>query len=152
MGGVLERRTNYFLHHLAYLDAVVQGGIEPSATVMPEAFEMMQWADQSSAGAAVQQMGLRFAAGSDALSALVRERQDLSALWRDRDNALLGAVSKPGGQRNQVVIDNIRKQIAETEQTRRQQGTARTRVPGLCGAGKPEAAQGGGRAAIARWR
>ncbi|MGA6966604.1 MAG: hypothetical protein WBZ51_23695, partial [Xanthobacteraceae bacterium] len=115
MGGVLEQRTNYFLHHLAYLDAVVQGGIEPSATVMPEAFEMMQWADQSSAGAAVQQMGLRFAAGSDALSALVRERQDLSALWRDRDNALLGAVSKPGGQRNQVVIDNIRKQIAETE-------------------------------------
>ena len=115
MGGALEQRTNYFLHHLAYLDAVVQGGTEPSATVMPEAFEMMQWADQSSAGAAVQQMGLRFAAGSDALSALVRERQDLSALWRDRDNALLGAVSKPGGQRNQVVIDNIRKQIAETE-------------------------------------
>jgi hypothetical protein len=29
-------------------------------------------------------------------------RQDLSALWRDRDNALLGAVSKAGGQRNQV--------------------------------------------------
>ena len=45
----------------------------------------------------------------------VGEGAVLSALWRDRDNALLGAVSKPGGQRNQVVIDNIRKQIAETE-------------------------------------
>ena len=50
--------------------------------------------------AAVQQMSLRFAAGSDALAALVRERQDLSALWRDRDNALLAAISQPQRQQD----------------------------------------------------
>ena len=76
---------------------------------------MAQWANQSSAAAAVQQMGLRFAAGSDALAALVRERQDLSAFWRERDKALIAALSKPQGQQNAAAIDALRREIAETE-------------------------------------
>src|SRR5260370_40315379 len=60
-------------------------------------------------------MGLRFAAGTDALAALVRERQDLSALWRDRDKALLAALAKPQGQQNPTAIDALRRELADTE-------------------------------------
>src|SRR5260370_40226817 len=60
-------------------------------------------------------MGLRFAAGTDALAALVRERQDLSAFWRDHDKALLAALSKPQGQQNPTAIGALRRELAETE-------------------------------------
>jgi CHAT domain-containing protein len=76
---------------------------------------MAQWAKQSAAAAAVQQLGLRFAAGTGALAALVRERQDLSTFWRDRDKALIEALSKPEGQRNATGIEAIRRQIVDTE-------------------------------------
>jgi hypothetical protein len=76
---------------------------------------MAQWAKQSAAAAAVQQMGLRFAAGTDALAALVRERQDLSAFWRDRDKALLAALSTPQGQQSPTAIGALRKELAATE-------------------------------------
>jgi tetratricopeptide (TPR) repeat protein len=93
-GGLVEQRTDYFVQHVANLAATAQKRLEPEAQLAREALVMAQWAKHSSAGAAVQQMGLRFAAGSDALAMLVRERQDLSAFWRDRNKALLEAVSK----------------------------------------------------------
>ncbi len=60
-------------------------------------------------------MGLRFAAGTDALAALVRERQDLSAFWRGLDKALIEALAKPEGQGNAARIEAIRKQVVDTE-------------------------------------
>jgi CHAT domain-containing protein/lipopolysaccharide biosynthesis regulator YciM len=113
--GLLAQRAGYFLKHIAYLDATVQERLEPLPAAAREAFEMAQWANHSSAGAAVQQMGLRFAAGNDALAALVRERQDLSALWRDRDRALLTALSQPGGQQSSTAMETLRRELAETE-------------------------------------
>jgi hypothetical protein len=76
---------------------------------------MAQWAKQSAAAAAVQQMGLRFAAGTDALAALVRERQDLSAFWRERDKALLAGLSTPEGQQSPTATDALRRELAATE-------------------------------------
>ncbi len=114
-GGLVEQRTDYFLHHIAYLDAAVQEGIEPLPAATREAFEMAQWANHSSAAAAVQQMGLRFAGGTDALAALVRERQDLAVFWRNRDTALVAALSQPQGQQNAAAIDALRAQLAENE-------------------------------------
>jgi CHAT domain-containing protein len=111
-GGLVEQRA---VRHVANLAAVAQKRIEPEAKLGREALVMAQWAKQSAAAAAVQQMGLRFAAGSDALAALVRERQDLSALWRDRDKALLAALSKPQGQQNPTGIDAMRRELAATE-------------------------------------
>jgi hypothetical protein len=101
--------------HVANIAAAAQKRHETEAQLGHEALIMAQWAKHSSAAAAVQQMGLRFAAGSDALAAVVRERQDISTFWRDRNNALVEAMSKPEGQRNQVLIDNVRKQITKTE-------------------------------------
>ena len=116
-GGLVEQRANYFVRDVANLAAAAQKQLEPEAELGREALVMAQWAKQSAAAAAVQQMGLRFAAGSDALAALVRERQDLSAFWRERDKALIEALSKPQGQRNSTLIESIRKQIVDTEST-----------------------------------
>jgi ribosomal protein L29 len=80
-----------------------------------EGFEIAQWAVQSSAGAAVQQMALRFASGDNALAKLVRENQDLAAAWRGQDKALVAALSKPQAQQNPAETERLRKQIAETE-------------------------------------
>ena len=89
--------------------------IEPPSALGEEAFEIAQWANQSAAAAAVQQLSPRFGARNDALAALVRQHQDLSAFWRDRDRALVLALSKPEGQSNAAQIDAIRRQIADTE-------------------------------------
>jgi CHAT domain-containing protein/Tfp pilus assembly protein PilF len=114
-GGLLAQRADYFLRHVAYLDAALHEGLEPMSAATREAFVMAQWANHSSASAAIQQMGLRFAAGNDALAALVRKRQDLSAFWREHDKALVQALSKPESQRDTGLIETIRKQIAEIE-------------------------------------
>ncbi len=45
----------------------------------------------------------------------MRERQDLSAFWRDRDKALIAALSQPQGQQNATAIDALRRELAATE-------------------------------------
>jgi CHAT domain-containing protein/Tfp pilus assembly protein PilF len=112
---LIEQRASFFRTHVANLAAAAASGIEPAAVLGREGFEIAQWAIQSTAGAAVQQMGIRFAAGDGALAALVRQSQDLSALWRDRDKALVEALGRPQAQRNQAMIDNTRRQIADIE-------------------------------------
>ncbi len=112
---LIEQRASFFRTHVANLAAAAASGIEPQAALGREGFEIAQWAIQSAAGAAVQQMGARFAAGDGALAALVRQSQDLSALWHDRDKALVEALAQPQAQRNQAMIDNTRRQIADTE-------------------------------------
>jgi CHAT domain-containing protein/tetratricopeptide (TPR) repeat protein len=114
-GGLIEQRRLYFVRHVANLAAAAQKRLEPEAQLGREALTMAQWANQSAAAAAVQQMGLRFAAGTDALAALVRARQDLSAFWRDRDKALIAALAKPQGQQNPTAIVALRGELAETE-------------------------------------
>lgn len=68
---------------------------------------------QSSAAAALQQMSARFASGSDPVLALARERQDLDTSWRDIDQKLNEAMSKPETIENRAAIRTLRKQIAE---------------------------------------
>jgi CHAT domain-containing protein/tetratricopeptide (TPR) repeat protein len=112
---LIEQRASFFRTHVADLAAAAATGIEPQAALGSEGFEIAQWAIQSTAGAAVQQMGARFAAGDGALAALVRQSQDLSALWHDRDKTLVEALGRPQAQRNQAMIDTTRRQIADIE-------------------------------------
>ena len=121
-----------------------RSGIEPCGAAAAKLSRWRNGRTSPSAAAAVQQMGLRFAAGSDALAALVRERQDLSAFWRDRDKALIAAAVKaarPAERRPRS--PHCAEQLAETEsKLAANDGAARTGVSRLCGAGEPEAAQG----------
>jgi CHAT domain-containing protein len=45
----------------------------------------------------------------------VRESQDTSALWRDRDRMLVGEMSKPESRQNRAGINALRQQIAQLE-------------------------------------
>jgi CHAT domain-containing protein/tetratricopeptide (TPR) repeat protein len=114
-GGLIDQRTDFFVDHVFNLAAATRNQLEPAAQLGGEALVMAQWAKQSATAAAVQQMGLRFAAGSDALAALVRERQDLSAFSRDRDQALLRALAKPQAEQNRAAIAALRNELATTE-------------------------------------
>jgi CHAT domain-containing protein/tetratricopeptide (TPR) repeat protein len=114
-GGLVERCRCSFDRHVDILAAAAQKRLEPEAALGREGFIIVQWANQSTAAAAVHQMGLRAAAGNDALAALVRERQDLSNFLRDRDKALVAALSKPGNQQDRAATDALRKQIAAAE-------------------------------------
>ena len=113
--GLIEQRSGFFINHLASLAAGTRADVEPASALAREAFEIAQWANQSAAAAAVQQLSPRFASGNDALAALVRQDQDLSAYRRDREKALVEMLAKPLGQSNQAQIDSIRRQIEDTE-------------------------------------
>jgi CHAT domain-containing protein/Tfp pilus assembly protein PilF len=113
--GLVEQRSGYFINHVASLAAGARENVEPASALGREAFEIAQWANQSAAAAAVQQLGPRFASGNDALAALVRQDQDLSAYLRDRQKALVETLAKPAGQSAPAPIDKIRRQIEDTE-------------------------------------
>jgi CHAT domain-containing protein/Tfp pilus assembly protein PilF len=112
-GGLVEQRADYFQRHVANLAIAARKGLAPE--LGREALEIAQWANQSSAAAAMQQMGLRFASGGGALSALVRESQDLAAAWSKQDKALIAALSKPEGQQDRGAIETVRRQIVDIE-------------------------------------
>ncbi|HEY2246776.1 MAG TPA: CHAT domain-containing tetratricopeptide repeat protein [Bradyrhizobium sp.] len=112
-GGLVEQRTSYFVLHVANLAAAKAAN--PAPEFDNEALVTAQWAAQSSTAAAVQQLGVRLASGGDAIAALVRDSQDTSALWRDRDRTLIAEMSKPTNQQNRGGIDALRKQIAQLE-------------------------------------
>jgi CHAT domain-containing protein/Tfp pilus assembly protein PilF len=113
-GGLIEQRGGFFISHVASLAGAVRAGTDTSAALGKEAFEIAQWANQSSTAAAVQQLSPRFGAADDMLAGLVRQKQDLTAFWRERDKALVQALSKLEGT-NAVQIDGIRQQLASTE-------------------------------------
>jgi len=115
-GGLIEQRSSFFETHIASLAAAMRSRAEPDRILGEEAFEIAQWANQSSAAAAVQQLSPRFGARNDALAALVRRHQDLTAFWRDRDRALILALSKPSGQSNSGQVEAIRRQIADSRE------------------------------------
>jgi CHAT domain-containing protein/Tfp pilus assembly protein PilF len=114
-GGLVEQRVDFFRLHVANLAAAAQKDIEPTSQLGREGLEIAQWATQSSAASALQQMGARFASGSGSLAARVRERQDLAALWREQDKKLVDALGKPQGQQDQAALERLRTQMADTE-------------------------------------
>src|SRR5262249_22682739 len=60
--GIVEENARYFHSHLAPLAIAVGKGVEPEPVLAREALEIAQWASQTSASAALRQMGTRFAA------------------------------------------------------------------------------------------
>jgi CHAT domain-containing protein len=80
-----------------------------------EAFEVAQRAMSTSAGAALAQLGVRFAAGTDALAALVRERQDQLEAWKADDRRLAQALAA-GGRLNDEQMSEVRDRMNAAQQ------------------------------------
>ena len=113
--GEVAKHGAYFRHHVAHLAAAATKNIEPAAALGREALELAQRASQTAAAAAVQKMGLRFAAGDGALAALVRQHQDLGAQWSDQDKALAAALSTEVSKQNVAMVERLRGEVAVTE-------------------------------------
>ncbi len=111
-GGLSERRAvrYVFLRHLlATLETPTD---EPSTrrALTGEGFESGQLANATGAAAAVARMAARFAAGDDALAALVREQQDATQDWRRLDAVLVKAASRPPDERDEAAEAALRQE------------------------------------------
>lgn len=80
-----------------------------------EAFAASQRASQTSAGAALAQMAVRFVAGDASPSRAVREQQDLAGEWSRLDKALAGALAKPSAEQDPAATETLRRERKEIE-------------------------------------
>jgi tetratricopeptide (TPR) repeat protein/CHAT domain-containing protein len=96
----LRKARDAFLLYLAVARAVMEAQPEQRQALISETLEAMQLSRASSVATAVGQMAARFAAGSDALAAAVRERQGAAARWRALDARLIAAAAEPPEKRN----------------------------------------------------
>ena len=120
----LRERRYVFLNFISILANAPTSANDPSAEVVDEAFRTAQFASATKAGGAIVAMAARYAAGSDALAALIRKQQDLQGRWQALDEALLKAVSKSPERRRPDVEAMLRKDLADIEEQSRR-GEAR---------------------------
>ncbi|HSR77339.1 MAG TPA: CHAT domain-containing tetratricopeptide repeat protein [Xanthobacteraceae bacterium] len=104
-----------------------------------ESFDVVQRAASSAASAAVSQLAVRFAAGTDDLAQLVRKDQDLSAENERLDKDLIAAVSKSPNQRDSTQEAATRKRLAEIADARAEVGRVLAqRFPDYAALSKPQ--------------
>jgi tetratricopeptide (TPR) repeat protein len=108
--GTQRQFRGLFLLHVALAYRQDNGG----AGSMSEGFRVAQLAGTSSAAQAVAGMAARFAAGNDALAALVREQQDQAQQWQRLDGAIIQAAAKPPARRNTEAEAALRARLADT--------------------------------------
>jgi CHAT domain-containing protein len=107
--------ASYFEVDLQVLQqAIASKLVGPEA--VGEAFATAQWAHQSTAASALNQMGARFAAGTDALAKLVREQQDTAGELQAADKAVIAEVSKAPDRRSFGLADALRRRAGELAQ------------------------------------
>lgn len=109
---------------------------EDPAALRDEAFQAAQWALATSAGTALAQLGVRFAAGDGDLARLVRERQDLVESWRAKDRRVLQLLGRAGAEpeaeaaRLKRDLDDLARRIAAADATLEQRFPAYAALAG----------------------
>ena len=118
-GGLSEQKMVriVFVRHVLYAWSVA--GNEPSRRIAltAEGFEAGQLAQATGTAAALAGVGARFAAANDALSRMVRARQDAAEKWQRLDKKLVGTVSLPPDKRDKGAEAQLRAQLAELDST-----------------------------------
>ena len=108
--GELKRNADSFLGLIwASFELQQTAAAQRQRTLSDEAFRSMQWGSLSSAASAVAKMSARIAAGTGALSALVREQQDLTSELDALDKSLIAAISSPPAARSKEAEADLRK-------------------------------------------
>jgi tetratricopeptide (TPR) repeat protein/CHAT domain-containing protein len=99
------------INYILLADAVAENEPDRRALLAREAFRVAQMAQTLGAGLTVASMAARFAAGSDALAAVVREHQDLTDRLRRLDVEVVKALSHAPAERNQAEEVSLRASI-----------------------------------------
>ncbi len=109
-----KNRETFLLHALA---AVTVFGSEPQRQdeLLGEAFEAIQLAQVTSIAGAVARMAARFGAGSDALAAVVRSRQEKVDRWLAIDEELIEALTLEPEERDDELERQLRQQAVELD-------------------------------------
>lgn len=104
-----------FLGLAAASTTLAGGDREKSPGLIDEGFQAVQWAERSSAAAALARMSARFASGTDVLAALARQRQDLDEERNFTDRELSGALSAQPSASAMKTADTLRQRVAGLE-------------------------------------
>jgi CHAT domain-containing protein/Tfp pilus assembly protein PilF len=94
----------------------VSGG-HPDDNLRNEAFVSAQRLHETQAGAALALMSARFAAGSDAVAAVVRRQQDLKAALDSLDKKITAELGAPDGKRNDALIASLRAEASRARKS-----------------------------------
>ena len=104
---VLYLAQAFTAHYLAEKDAAAADALGD------DAFQMAQRAQSSRAAAALGQMAARFSSGTDALAALVRERQDVAAEWQALNTRITTALAAAPAQRDAAKEQAMQEQLSK---------------------------------------
>jgi len=113
-GRLAETKTEVFQLNVANLSVLADKDSKSATLLGSEAFRSAQWSSQSSAAAAIQRMGNRFAAGNGAIADLVRQNQDLLHAWSDKYKALSTATGVKDDS-GPDTSETLRKQMSDIE-------------------------------------
>jgi CHAT domain-containing protein/tetratricopeptide (TPR) repeat protein len=118
-----EQSTLQFRRLIKALYALSAGDVGETDKRGREAFEVAQWASNSAAARSLAQMAMRDVKAGDALSDIIRRRQDLVSEWQARDRERSAAAAKAPAERDErseadnndrlVIIDG---QIADIDE------------------------------------
>ncbi|NVN88269.1 MAG: CHAT domain-containing protein [Rhodopseudomonas sp.] len=114
-GGVEQKSQRLSFVRLVHLLTRLSATSSDNSAIIDEAFRTAQNAGGIETARALAGMSARYAAGSDALARLVRERQDLFGRWRSLDAALVTAMSQPPEKRNPAAEEALRKEETDID-------------------------------------
>ena len=109
------RHRNAFLGLIRTASFITLNSDDLNGTLEMETFDAAQWASRTSASEALSQLAARIGSGSDALSKLVRKRQDLVREATVQDKVLLVEITKPSDKQIKGRSDELRNRLEVIE-------------------------------------
>jgi tetratricopeptide (TPR) repeat protein len=94
--------------YLPILNGAISQSLLTKADALKESYQVIQRTTSSAASNAINQLSVRFAAGTDELAKLVRGEQDLSVESAKLDHLLITAISKEPGKRDPTNEQRLR--------------------------------------------
>lgn len=113
----LNANTRYFYMHAVLNEIISHEEHFDEDSMRAESFEAAQWAQRTSAGAALTQAAARFASGDDGLAQVVRNRQDLANQWGATDALLIKATSADEDKRDAAREKLLRDRLVSIDAT-----------------------------------
>ncbi len=106
-GRDLRGHKNYFYNHaLATIFGARVKGLN-SGDLRAEGYQAAQWAQNTTAGAALAQAAARFSANNSDLAVIIRQRQDLANQWPIINKSLIAALMAIKDKRDEGLITQL---------------------------------------------